>query len=398
MSLASNPLITPALDDKPEVRRRAAVQHTDLPVATVARHCGITPEVSFRRILSLEQKRTERSRKPFLLMLMDAEKLFQMRPREEALQNILTALSSSVRETDITGWFKENFVVGVIFTEVGSPEEAATPDAILRRVVVVLRKNLSSHEVDSIDVKLHLFPKQWDERKPGPPTKLDLYPDLSEQKESRKVALVLKRMIDVAGSLSGLILLSPLFAVIAALIKLTSKGPVFFRQTRVGQYGEKFTFYKFRTMCVSSDPSIHKDYMKRFISGKAPAKGDGGRPSAVYKIVADPRITRIGRYLRRGSLDELPQLFNVLKGDMSLVGPRPPLSYECDLYDLWHRRRVLEAKPGITGLWQVMGRSRTKFDDMVRLDLRYARSWSLWLDVKILMKTPRAVFSGEGAY
>jgi lipopolysaccharide/colanic/teichoic acid biosynthesis glycosyltransferase len=166
----------------------------------------------------------------------------------------------------------------------------------------------------------------------------------------------------------------------------------------VGQYGEVFTFYKFRTMVVSSDSSLHKDYVKRFIAGKAPAKIQGENPSGVYKIVDDPRVTRIGKYLRRGSLDELPQLFNVLKGDMSLVGPRPPVPYECDLYDLWHRRRVLEAKPGMTGLWQVMGRSRTKFDDMVRLDLRYARSWSLWLDMKILWKTPRAVLTGEGAY
>jgi len=397
MSLGSNPLISLALDDKRAARRRPAAP-TVLPEAPVARHCGITPEESFRRILSLEQKRTERSKKPFLLMLLDAEKLFQMRPREKALQNVLAALSSSVRETDIIGWFKENFVVGVIFTEVCSPEDAATPNAILKRVVTALHNILSSEEVDSIDVKLHLFPSEWDEKKPGPPTRLDLYPDLTEQKESRRVALLLKRMIDVVGSLGGLVLLSPLFALIAALIKLTSKGPVFFGQERVGQYGKVFTLYKFRTMHVSSDSRIHKDYVKRFIAGKPPVKDGGDRASGVYKIVEDPRVTRLGKYLRRGSLDELPQLFNVITGDMSLVGPRPPVPYECDFYDLWHRRRVLEAKPGMTGLWQVTGRSRTKFDDMVRLDLRYARSWSLWLDMRILWKTPRAVLRGEGAY
>ncbi|HVN82666.1 MAG TPA: sugar transferase [Terriglobia bacterium] len=397
MSLSSEPLVTLALDLKSRMRRRPSIEE-ELSRTTVARHCGITPEASFKRFLSLEQKRTERSRKPFLLMLLDAEKLFQMTPREKALQRILGALSNSVRETDTTGWFRENFVVGVIFTEVNSPEDAATPAAILRRVVTELRKSLSSEEVDCIDVKLHVFPHEWDEKDPGPPTKLDIYPDLSERRNSRKAALLLKRAIDISGSLIGLLLLSPLFAVIAALIKLTSEGPVFFRQTRVGQFGKKFTFYKFRTMCVSSDPTIHKEYVKRFISGKARPKHGDECPPPAYKIVDDPRVTRIGKYLRRGSLDEFPQLFNVLRGDMSLVGPRPPLPYECDEYDLWHRRRVLEARPGITGLWQVLGRSRTQFDDMVRLDLRYARSWSLWLDLKILLKTPRAVFSGEGAY
>lgn len=397
MSTEFDPLITLALTEKPQVRRRTSVL-SKLPGVTVAQHCGITPEESFKRILSLEQKRTERSGKQFLLMLLDAEKLFQMMPREKALQNILQAISSSVRETDVAGWFRENFVVGVIFTEVGSPEEAATPDAILMRMVAALRQTLSSEEVDCIDVKLHLFPNEWDETSPGPRKKLDLYPDLSEKKNSRKAGLVLKRLIDVAASLTGLFLLSPVFAIIAALIKLTSEGPIFFRQTRVGQYGEKFTFYKFRSMYSSNDSTIHREYVKGFISGKARGKSHKGSPAPIYKIADDPRVTPVGKYLRRMSLDEFPQLFNVLKGDMSLVGPRPPLPYECALYDLWHRRRVLEARPGITGLWQVTGRSRTHFDDMVRLDLRYARTWSLWLDIKILLKTPGAVVSGEGAY
>lgn len=221
---------------------------------------------------------------------------------------------------------------------------------------------------------------------------------MQEQKVSRRFALHLKRVIDVVASLIALLLLSPLFALIAALIKLTSKGPVFFRQTRVGQYGEKFTFLKFRSMHVSNNSSIHKDYVRRFISGKARLNQRGNGESSIYKLVDDPRVTRAGRFLRRSSLDELPQLLNVLKGEMSLVGPRPPLPYEFDVYELWHRRRVLEAKPGITGLWQVNGRSTTTFDDMVRLDLQYARSWSLWLDLQILLKTPRAVLSCEGAY
>lgn len=346
----------------------------------------------------MEQKRTERSRKPFLLMLLEGEKLFQAGRRERALQNILSSLSNSVRETDVTGWFRENFVVGVIFTEVGSHDGAMYPGAILERVVTALRQNLSAEEVDSIDITLHVFPDEWDEKKPGPPARLDLYPDLGEQKGFRRVGLVLKRMFDIGGSLIALILLSPLLALIAALIKLTSSGPVFFRQARVGQYGKKFTFLKFRTMYARNNSSIHEDYVRRFISGKAYSHDAEPGQAPVYKLVDDPRVTRVGRFLRKSSLDELPQLLNVLTGEMSLVGPRPPIPYECDVYELWHRRRVLEAKPGITGLWQVTGRSKTTFDDMVRLDLRYARSWSLWLDLKILLKTPQAVLFGEGAY
>ena len=151
-------------------------------------------------------------------------------------------------------------------------------------------------------------------------------------------------------------------------------------------------------MKCANDPSIHQEYIKRFIAGDTGAPQNGGNQEAVYKIKNDPRVTRVGRFLRRTSLDELPQLINVLKGEMSLVGPRPPIPYEMEAYQPWHWSRVLEAKPGITGLWQVNGRSRLKFDDMVRLDLHYARTWSLATDIKILLQTPRAVFFCEGAY
>jgi lipopolysaccharide/colanic/teichoic acid biosynthesis glycosyltransferase len=133
------------------------------------------------------------------------------------------------------------------------------------------------------------------------------------------------------------------------------------------------------------------------IAGQNLVPGECVSPE-IYKIVSDPRVTQTGRLLRKSSLDELPQLINVLKGEMSLVGPRPPLPYEYERYSTWHRRRLMEVKPGITGLWQVNGRSRTTFDEMVRLDLEYVRSWSIWLDLKILLRTPAAVLSGEGAY
>jgi lipopolysaccharide/colanic/teichoic acid biosynthesis glycosyltransferase len=171
---------------------------------------------------------------------------------------------------------------------------------------------------------------------------------------------------------------------------------VFYRQQRVGEHGRPFEMLKFRTMRVDAGHEIHQQYVSQYIQGQV--SGGAGTVAPVFKIVADPRVTRIGRFLRRSSLDELPQFWNVLMGEMSLVGPRPPLPYEVKIYKQWHWRRVLEAKPGITGLWQVTGRSRTTFDDMVRLDIRYARSQSVWTDVKILLATPRAVISGSGAH
>ena len=173
---------------------------------------------------------------------------------------------------------------------------------------------------------------------------------------------------------------------------MTSEGPVFFRQKRIGQLGREFTFLKFRSMYVNNDPEIHRQYVQNLIAKKVDEAG------GAYKIKNDSRVTRIGKFLRKSSLDELPQFLNVLGGEMSLVGPRPPIPYEFENYSLWHRRRILEVNPGITGEWQVSGRSRTTFDEMVRMDLRYIQRQSIWLDLKILLKTPFAVISGDGAY
>ena len=170
-----------------------------------------------------------------------------------------------------------------------------------------------------------------------------------------------------------------------------------YRQARLGHYGNKFELLKFRSMRKDCDSRIHQEYVSKFIAGQvAGQNGNGSSPT--FKIQGDPRVTGVGRFLRKTSLDEVPQFWNVLVGEMSLVGPRPPLEYEFKAYSPWHRRRVLEIKPGITGLWQVEGRSRTQFDEMVRLDLKYARAWSLWLDLKILARTPAAVVSGDGAH
>jgi exopolysaccharide biosynthesis polyprenyl glycosylphosphotransferase len=224
-----------------------------------------------------------------------------------------------------------------------------------------------------------------------------LYPDLESHAPQMKISMGIKRAMDIVGSAGLLLLLSPILALVALLIKLTSDGPVLFRQERLGRSGQRFQCLKFRTMYVNNDPKIHQDYVQQYIEGKN-AKQSGAEAPTVYKITKDPRITPIGRFLRKSSLDEVPQFWNVLQGTMSLVGPRPPVPYEFEVYDVWHRRRVLEVKPGVTGLWQVSGRSRLTFDEMVRLDLQYCRTWSLWLDLRILCATPRAVISGEGAY
>ena len=197
-------------------------------------------------------------------------------------------------------------------------------------------------------------------------------------------------LLDLVGSALLLLALSPILLVIAIAIKLTSDGPVFFGQERLGQFGTRFKCLKFRTMYTNNDPKIHREYVERFIAGKAKEeRNESG--SVVYKIMDDPRITPVGRLLRNLSFDEFPQFWNVLRGEMSLVGPRPTGGLRiprCTISGTG--RRVLEVKPGVTGLWQVSGRSRTSFDDMVRLDLRYSQSWSLWLDLKILAATPRA--------
>jgi len=286
--------------------------------------------------------------------------------------------------------------VGVMFTEIGGEDRPFIVSTVMNRMTSALRDRLPAEQFRQVSISFHLFPDDWEQDSPLPKMGA-LYPDLAQRDQSRKVFKALKRAMDIAGSVAALTVLSPLFLVISIAVKCSSPGPVFFRQWRIGQHGVPFVFLKFRSMKVGSDSSIHQHYVTKLIAGQADPQLTEGNGEKVYKLTRDPRVTRVGACLRRTSLDELPQFFNVLSGKMSLVGPRPPIPYEVEAYDLWHRARLLEAKPGITGLWQVNGRSRVKFDDMVRLDLRYARTWSLWMDIKILLRTPGAIF-GEGAY
>jgi exopolysaccharide biosynthesis polyprenyl glycosylphosphotransferase len=203
-----------------------------------------------------------------------------------------------------------------------------------------------------------------------------------------------KRVSDIVIASLTLVLLSPFWLLIALLIRFGSKGPVFYTQERVGMDGRIFVVYKFRTMRVDADSEIHREYQRKFIAGHAEANvGDAKRPA--YKLRDDPRITGVGRILRRLSIDEVPQLINVLRGDMSVVGPRPPIPYEVEAYELRHRKR-LDMKPGLTGLWQVSGRNRLPFEEMVKLDLFYIENWSLLFDLKIILRTVLVMLRGDG--
>jgi exopolysaccharide biosynthesis polyprenyl glycosylphosphotransferase len=209
-------------------------------------------------------------------------------------------------------------------------------------------------------------------------------------------ARLAKRVFDLFIISMALTILAPVWLLIALLIKLDSRGPVFYKQERVGMDGRVFLFYKFRTMHAGTDDATHREYQRRYIKGQPDSNlGDAEKPA--YKLRGDDRVTPVGRALRKLSLDELPQLFNVLRGDMSVVGPRPPIPYEVESYELWHRKR-LDMKPGITGLWQVSGRNRLPFDEMVRMDLYYIENWSLLLDMKIILQTLPVMLRGDDAY
>jgi lipopolysaccharide/colanic/teichoic acid biosynthesis glycosyltransferase len=349
----------------------------------------------FSAALRRERRRTERSERPFLLMLASLETMSANENATEYLGDLASALATVSRETDIIGWHRQDEMVGAIFTELGTNDRSAILTSLKQKVSEVVAEKLPGKGAREVHLSFHFFPEDSRREKHSA---LQLHADLYGEQPPNAVGRELKRVIDVMGRALALIVLSPVLLAISLLIKLTSKGPVLFRQPRVGQHGKEFIFLKFRSMYVDSDGTLNRDYVTDFIAGRAPMLTSADGKARAYKVINDPRVTPFGRFLRKTSLDELPQLINVLRGEISLVGSRPPLPYELGCYHIWHFRRIIEIKPGITGLWQVCGRSKTSFDDMVRLDLRYATSWSLWLDFMILLKTPGVVISGDGAY
>jgi lipopolysaccharide/colanic/teichoic acid biosynthesis glycosyltransferase len=308
--------------------------------------------------------------------------------RAAAFCRIIRNLGDLLRDTDVLGWYCRDTVLGILLPDLEHADQALIR-SVFGKFSSLVENSLGTILAGRIELTVHAFPDPL--RLGGESTDFTLYPEL--QRKTRLLFPTLKRGVDLCIALPALLLLSPLFALLALAVKCSSYGPVLFRHVRLGQYAKPFIFLKFRTMYAGSDAALHQKYVAEFIAGQ-PVGGNSG----IYKITDDPRVTPLGRWLRRTSLDELPQLWNVARGEMSLVGPRPPLRYEFERYAPWHRRRILEVKPGITGLWQVEGRSSTSFDGMVRLDLRYARRSSVWLDLKILWHTPVAVLSGKGAY
>jgi len=217
--------------------------------------------------------------------------------------------------------------------------------------------------------------------------------------EERRGYELIKRMQDVSMAIIALLLLSPLWLLIGLVIRLTSDGPAIHRQKNViGRYGRPFTLYKFRTMFVNIDDAQHREAIARFVEGKAlDVIEKDGQEVPVYKLTRDPRVTPVGRFLRKTGLDEIPQLINVLRGELALVGPRPPLDYEYERYTNRHKRR-LEVLPGITGLYQVTARSQVPFERMIEIDLDYVQRRSYWFDLKIMLLTPWVLITGKGAY
>jgi lipopolysaccharide/colanic/teichoic acid biosynthesis glycosyltransferase len=353
----------------------------------------VISEELFRDVLVRERKRADRSNQPLgvVLVTVKARRGFSS---ATIWRSIIAAVAAATRETDVVGWFERHETLGIALTELPA-SDPAVPRLLRERFRCELSRRLEPQLYDCVSIRLCMHPARATAQADGFHPIESLLGRGWLGAPARAHYEHIKRTLDILSSAMLLLMLSPLFAMIALLVKLTSRGPVLFRQERIGQMMEPFIMLKFRTMRVDADPAIHRQFVSSFI--KSGSRAGDGDTNAFFKIVHDSRVTSIGRILRRTSLDELPQLWNVLIGDMSLVGPRPPLQYEVAQYEAWHRRRVLEAKPGLTGLWQVRGRSRTTFDEMVRLDLRYAKACSLSTDLRILLATPRAVISGKGA-
>ena len=352
---------------------------------------NVIDEELFADALLRERRRAGRFNQPFVLLLLSIRNGASAEPATWAAA--VDSVAAVSGPTDVLGWLEQGSVIGMILKR-GDATDVAITRELEAKVWLALSERMDAAMIARCSMRLLVHCGASTAC-----TQADFGADPFERmvcrhKVRRIVRAVTKRGLDIIGSLALLVLLSPVFLIVAALVKLTSSGPVIFRQARVGESGRPFTMLKFRTMRMDAGDAIHQQYVTQFINASHKLSGSS---DAVYKIVNDPRLTPIGRFLRTTSLDELPQFWNVLRGNMSLVGPRPPVPYEVKHYKPWHLRRVLEVKPGVTGLWQVTGRSRTTFEDMVRLDLRYARTCSFWNDIKILLATPRAVLTGKGA-
>lgn len=399
---------------------------------------GWLARATFAEVLRKERHRSDRTGSPFSLVVFELGESEGDKPRA-AMENLKSVVGSSTRDYDVrvllgagrlavllldTPFSHGRLVVDKMLARLRADQRGAQLLSCLRAVHVVAypgspRRGYAHAKITLVPqdtaaretaVKLSAgegcsraaewtLPLVWDvSHSPAGAAAMSTPLFLDVHLDTERAYQLAKRALDIVGAAVGIVLLAPLMAMVAVAIKLTSKGPVLFKQQRIGYRGKPFIMYKFRTMRVGCDDAVHRDYVKKLIEGRNEEINFGTEEQPLYKLVNDPRVTRVGRLLRKTSLDELPQLVNVLLGQMSLVGPRPPLPFEVESYQSWHMRRFMEVKPGITGLWQVYGRSSTTFDEMVRLDLRYAAQRSLLLDLKLLFKTFTAVFAAKGAF
>ena len=343
------------------------------------------PHSAFLKELHREERRAERSKAPLSLVLYRI--VDNSAQASQVVLQLVELIHSTMRVTDILGH------VGTDTIAVLCPDTDAHGTKAFMQKIEAKATELQFAAV-AATYPDNLFERLADDGKAAPA----FQPFHASDAMGRQAhAYPLKRVLDIAGALLALALLGPFMIVVAAAIALTSRGPIIFKQTRVGAGGTPFTFYKFRSMATNADDRIHREFVAKLIEkGDSPGVAAGAQ-AATFKMKADPRITPLGRFIRKTSIDELPQFFNVLMGDMSLVGPRPPIPYEAARYQPWHLRRLMTLKPGLTGIWQVEGRSKVTFNEMVRMDLRYIRECSLLLDLKILLKTVVVVARGDGA-
>ena len=385
-----------------------------------------------------ERRRTERSGSPFSLLTLDISDLIEKRPKLKIHQMkkvITNIVRENTRDIDIKGWHDDR-TLNILMPETPISGAYLLAEKLQEKVnngfrtffgfdnVVDLKKNMlitsypeAAKNSEEFSESEPLVAKKSVATSPGkwankgktttilkmqwsPPNQMTLawplYSDLLEESALINVQKWIKRAIDIIGAVIGIVLFGPLMLIIATLTKITSPGPILFRQERMGFLGKKFIFLKFRSMFYNCDQAVHQEHVRRLANNEITPFENGKKNIFSYKLQNDERVTKIGRFLRRTSLDELPQLLNVLKGDMSLVGPRPYPVYQIENCSFWQHSR-LSIKPGVTGLAQLYGRYNITYTDAYRLDLQYIKKWSLWLDFKILIKTVPLFISGRGA-
>lgn len=369
-------------DARPAGAGRGTAERVGEPVRLTATDLAL-PRGELLRAMRHEMRRADRSGSPLSMVV------YRISPHDGfaggTMQQLIETLCLSKRETDLVGCAGPGLVAVVCpDTDQSGGQKFAEK---------ILAQGLAPGITSTVATYPHCVFEELSAavREADPGQQALQIPFAPEE----STGYPLKRLLDIVCASIALVLLSPVMLVVACAIAITSPGPIIFRQIRLGKGGVPFVFFKFRSMHSNSDDRIHRQYVADLIRGQNAAGAEGG--AKIYKIRSDPRIFPVGKVIRKTSIDELPQLFNVLRGDMSMVGPRPSLPYEVENYEAWHLRRILAIRPGITGLWQVEGRSRVPFDEMVRMDLRYIRDCSLLFDLSLMLRTFKAVLRCDGA-